>query len=146
MSIEKPCVWCGTVFEAVDNRTKFCSDECRRLRVNKKNREYMRKRAMVEKQCAYCGKNFSTKEEIIRFCSKSCAALNRTEKQTDRPMVKIKITKPIDVFPWMHPEVGNVYEAEKAETSKFLPAPLYIIASIGKHGLIIRAAECVEVV
>lgn len=60
-------------------------------------------------------------------------------------IVEIRITKPLDVFDHLRPEVGSVHKAEKMAISKFVPTQLYIIRSIGKYGLIVRQDECEEV-
>lgn len=68
-------------------------------------------------------------------------------QNTNEPpeIVEIRITKPLDVFDHLRPEVGSVHKAEKMLISKFAPTQLYIIRSIGKYGLIVRQDECEEV-
>ena len=134
---------------------KYCSKECAKKVDNRKAREKMKQNSTIEKQCAHCGKTFFTYADHIRFCNKSCSARARATqyggnveiKRRDCETVNIRITKPLDgVFPEMMPEVGSVHKAEKVEITRWLKRQVYIIRSIGRHGLLVRGDECEEVI
>lgn len=76
--IEKICLTCGKVFVAKDNRTKYCSAECRYRywRPGKKSVTKTKKETVVyNKQCAICGADFSTILPQQIYCSPKCAKI-----------------------------------------------------------------------
>lgn len=76
--IEKICLTCGKVFIAKDNRSKYCSAECRYRywRPGKKSVTKTKKETVVyNKQCAICGADFSTILPQQIYCSPKCAKI-----------------------------------------------------------------------
>lgn len=74
--IEKICLTCGKVFVAKDNRSKYCSAECRyrHWRPGKKSMTKIKKETVVyHKKCAICGADFSTILPQKIYCSAICA-------------------------------------------------------------------------
>lgn len=56
---------------------------------------------------------------------------------------KIVVTKHLNVYPEMQPKIGKIYDAIFS-IDTFEPGS-YIIPEIGKHGLLVRVDERVEV-
>ncbi len=76
--LEKVCLTCGKVFAAKDNRSKYCSAECRYRywRPGKKSVTKTKKETVVyNKQCAICGADFSTILPQQIYCSPKCAKI-----------------------------------------------------------------------
>lgn len=74
--LEKVCLTCGKVFAAKDNRSKYCSAECRYRywRPGKKSVTKIKKETVVyNKQCAICGADFGTILPQKIYCSAICA-------------------------------------------------------------------------
>ena len=74
--IEKICLTCSKVFIAKDNRSKYCSAECRYRywRPGKKSVKKIKKEQIVyHKKCAICGANFTTILPQQIYCSAKCA-------------------------------------------------------------------------
>lgn len=74
--IEKVCLTCGKVFVAKDNRSKYCSAECRYRywRPGKKSVNKIKKEQIVyHKKCAICSANFTTILPQQIYCSAKCA-------------------------------------------------------------------------
>ena len=150
MSYTLLCTECGNEFVSSFQRAKYCSAECSRKAENRRAREKRKLKSIIEKQCAYCGKAFYTYSDHIRYCNKSCSAQGRkmegAVRERQYETANIRITKPLDgVYPQMMPEVGSVHKAEKSEITRWLKHQVYIIRSIGRHGLLVRADECEEV-
>jgi hypothetical protein len=97
VGIHKLCKGCGKPIIVLTNKTKYCSDTCRRksyykkkplLRVICKNcytqfttrrstqvfccvqckNEYHKQDVMYENKCKYCGKTFSTTDSKRKYC------------------------------------------------------------------------------
>lgn len=88
-SIEKVCFTCGKVFSAKDNRTKYCSAECRYRywRPGKKSITKTKKETVVyHKKCAICGADFNTILPQKIYCSDICA---KTAHKNKKYMLKI---------------------------------------------------------
>lgn len=88
-SIEKVCLTCGKVFSAKDNRTKYCSAECRYRywRPGKKSINKTKKEKVVyHKKCAICGADFNTILPQKIYCSDICA---KTAHKNKKYMLKI---------------------------------------------------------
>lgn len=88
-SIEKVCLTCGKVFSAKDNRTKYCSAECRYRywRPGKKSITKTKKETVVyQKKCAICGADFNTILPQKIYCSDFCA---KTAHKNKKYMLKI---------------------------------------------------------
>lgn len=76
--IEKVCLTCGKVFVAKDNRSKYCSAECRYRywRPGKKSVTKIKKETVVyHKKCAICDAAFSTILPQQIYCSPKCAKI-----------------------------------------------------------------------
>ena len=74
--LEKVCLTCGKVFLAKDNRSKYCSAECRyrHWRPGKKSVKKIKKETVVyHKKCAICGADFTTILPQQIYCSAKCA-------------------------------------------------------------------------
>ena len=149
MSYIKTCAVCGTQFESVGKRAKYCSKQCCRKVENRQEIERRKRISTIQKKCEYCGKNFFTYSDKIRFCNKTCAANGRKiakvadERQYET--VRIKIISPLyGVYADLMPKIGSVHMAEKTPITKWSKRPAYISRSIGKHGLLVRQDECIE--
>ncbi len=76
--LEKVCLTCGKVFVAKDNRSKYCSAECRYRywRPGKKSITKTKKETVVyHKKCAICGADFNTILPQQIYCSAKCAKI-----------------------------------------------------------------------
>lgn len=74
--IENVCLTCGKVFVAKDNRSKYCSAECRYRywRPGQKSITKIKKETVVyHKKCAICGADFGTILPQKIYCSAICA-------------------------------------------------------------------------
>ena len=143
MSYLKKCAFCETEFESSNIGAVYCSDECKRKRKNIKQKEYALSHKTIEKTCKCCGKNFLTNCNAAKFCSRSCAGSMR-KSNNEKEKCRIRIIKSIPVFAEFIPKIGSVYEAEKADVGR--GQRIYIIRSIGKHGICVRQDECEEVI
>ncbi len=95
----KSCEECGTKFKAKDNRTKMCSDKCKRARSRWYNRERSKERAKLAKKkrslkdkkvCIVCEKKFTPYCYRSVTCgSKYCIRENRYRgaKYRDKPVL-----------------------------------------------------------
>lgn len=107
--IEKVCLTCGKVFVAKDNRSKYCSAECRYRywRPGKKSVKKIKKETVVyDKQCAICGTDFSTILPQQIYCSAKCA---KTAHKNKKYMLKICV------------KCGAQYKT-RHNTTKYCPA------------------------
>lgn len=107
--IEKICLTCGKVFIAKDNRSKYCSAECRYRywRPGKKSMTKIKKETVVyNKQCAICGADFSTILPQQIYCSAKCA---KTAHKNKKYMLKICV------------KCGAQYKT-RHNTTKYCPA------------------------
>ena len=107
--IEKVCLTCGKVFVAKDNRSKYCSAECRYRywRPGKKSVKKIKKETVVyDKQCAICGADFSTILPQQIYCSAKCA---KTAHKNKKYMLKICV------------KCGAQYKT-RHNTTKYCPA------------------------
>lgn len=67
-AIQKVCLTCGKTFAAKDNRSKYCSSECRYRHLhNIKTVAYN-----IQKICPVCGKEFTAKDDRTKYCSAEC--------------------------------------------------------------------------
>ena len=153
MSCKIKCIECGKEFEAQRTNAKYCSKRCKQNVKNRQNHETREKKANIQKVCEHCGEPFMAYQEKLRFCCRKCAARARAF-QYGNPVepikrhgetVKIKVTEVIPVFDDMRPTIGAVYEAIKVKDMNVAKSYNYLITSIGKHGLLVKADECVEV-
>ena len=148
------CVVCGKEMSGAGGR-KTCSDECKlewrrrsRNETAKRNYELLRSLPKKGRRCRACGKLFDAKSLSQANCSKKCARISATQIGALNPnakefeLVKIKIKTGLDVRPDMSPKVGGIYNAKKFTGPT---GATYVIPEIGKHGLIVRKTECVEV-
>lgn len=107
--LEKVCLTCGKVFVAKDNRSKYCSAECRYRywRPGKKSMTKIKKETVVyNKQCAICGADFSTILPQQIYCSAKCA---KTAHKNKKYMLKICV------------KCGAQYKT-RHNTTKYCPA------------------------
>lgn len=107
--LEKVCITCGKVFVAKDNRSKYCSAECRyrHWRPGKKSVNKIKKETVVyNKQCAICGADFSTILPQQIYCSAKCA---KTAHKNKKYMLKICV------------KCGAQYKT-RHNTTKYCPA------------------------
>lgn len=107
--LEKVCLTCGKVFLAKDNRSKYCSAECRYRywRPGKKSMTKIKKETVVyNKQCAICGADFSTILPQQIYCSAKCA---KTAHKNKKYMLKICV------------KCGAQYKT-RHNTTKYCPA------------------------
>lgn len=128
------------------------------------------KQELVKLICPQCGKEFYRTPGYLRqystytpCCSPKCRNANikaaRAEGHIQRgermraengelrlphTWVKIRITRPIEVYPELRPQVGQICQAEKYGPHTSLYRIGYVIESGGKR-INIRANECVEV-
>lgn len=128
------------------------------------------KRELVKLICPQCGQEFYRTPYYLRqygkyrpCCSTACKAAyikaNRIagklareehpraangELRLPHTWVKIRITRPIEVYPEIRPQIGQIYPAEKYGPPTSLSRIGYVIESGGKR-INIRADECVEV-
>ena len=148
------CVVCGKEMSAKGGR-KTCGEQCkwiwdqkRRSESAKRNYELVRSLPKKGRRCRACGKLFDANSLSQANCSKRCARISATQLGALNPSVKdfepvkIRIKKGLDVWPEMSPEVGRIYDAKKFTGQN---GATYVIPEIGKHGLIVRKTECVEV-
>lgn len=107
--IEKVCLTCGKVFLAKDNRSKYCSAECRYRywRPGKKSITKTKKETVVyHKKCAICGADFNTILPQKIYCSVICA---KTAHKNKKYMLKICV------------KCGAQYKT-RHNTTKYCPA------------------------
>lgn len=107
--IEKICLTCGKVFLAKDNRSKYCSAECRyrHWRPGKKSVKKIKKETVVyHKKCAICGADFNTILPQKIYCSVICA---KTAHKNKKYMLKICV------------KCGAQYKT-RHNTTKYCPA------------------------
>ena len=107
--IEKVCLTCGKVFLAKDNRSKYCSAECRYRywRPGKKSITKTKKETVVyHKKCAICGADFDTILPQKIYCSVICA---KTAHKNKKYMLKICV------------KCGAQYKT-RHNTTKYCPA------------------------
>lgn len=86
-TIREVCKWCGTeFFRSKAERTKYCSDECRRKgriasnKLGRQMRDYEETRV-----CEWCGKEFKRSVfSLARYCSKKCSGKGRAIKLMKR--------------------------------------------------------------
>ena len=99
------CAFCGREFVAVDAKTKFCSDKCRKgqanldkvlsaIRCGKRARSIKKNldtgfagkdsdgRNCYEHKCKYCGNTFRTSSQLTRYCSPECMRDDREAEKT----------------------------------------------------------------
>lgn len=73
----RPCAWCGTEFQPIKGRGRFCSRTCAgHLRV----KEY-RETLAPELTCPVCQTRFRAKSERSVYCSKACSRLQENARQ-----------------------------------------------------------------
>ena len=148
------CVICGKEMSGAGGR-KTCGEDCRlawrrkgRNESAKRNYEMLRLLPKKGRRCRACGKLFDANSLSQANCSKKCARISATQLGALNPsakefeLVKIKIRTGLDVRPDMSPKVGGIYNAKKFTGPT---GATYVIPEIGKHGLIVRKTECVEV-
>ena len=102
------------------------------------------------KKCLYCRKSFDTPTRSQIYCSQQCAAAARKgvsfqpAPRRAPEIVKIRMIKPLPVFPEFQLEVGEVYTAEK-----YVPVSganiTYIVNRDEGRRTIVRPDECEEV-
>lgn len=127
------------------------------------------KQELVKLSCPQCGKEFYRTPSYLRqygkykpCCSPACkgayfkAHKSANKIREERPRaangeirlphtwVKIRVTKQVEIYPELRPEVGQTYPAEKYRPPTSVKKPGYVIQSGGKR-INIRADECVEV-
>lgn len=86
-AIQKVCLTCGKIFFARDNRSKYCSHECRYRHLHKiKTTVYN-----VQKICPVCGQEFTAKDNRTKYCSAECRYRHlHPYKIKEKPSSKIK--------------------------------------------------------
>lgn len=107
--LEKVCLTCGKVFLAKDNRSKYCSAECRYRywRPGKKSITKTKKETVVyHKKCAICDAYFNTILPQKIYCSVICA---KTAHKNKKYMLKICV------------KCGAQYKT-RHNTTKYCPA------------------------
>ena len=81
------CEICNQEFEQKNSLQKFCSQECKKKSLSKRNSERRSKQRKKEfdkfektKTCLVCGKEFEVRQQYRKqiYCSKQC--LNKSEK------------------------------------------------------------------
>lgn len=128
------------------------------------------KQELVKLTCPQCGREFYRRPCYLRqygkytpCCSMVCRNANIKETRAGERIQKgahlraengelrlphsrvtIRITKQIEIYPELRPEVGKTYPAEKYKISTNKKRDGYVIKSGGKR-INIRADECVEV-
>ena len=120
----KICKFCGEEFEARDNRTLYCSDECKHEAYKKYQREYKQNYVPLDKRavktitriCPICGKEFTTSRYNKTYCSNECykvqAAIRdaaRTPNKAPAPRKKKKINSKGISFDKLSPEEKFFY-------------------------------------
>lgn len=103
-----------------------------------------------DKKCLRCGRNFQTRIRSQIYCSRACAdvahrGVDFAKRERPAPQrVRIRITRPVPVWPEFAVELGAVYDAERyqyCETGHIM----YVVARPGGRKTIVRDHECVEV-
>lgn len=69
------CAVCGTEFEALDVKAKFCSNRCKQA-----DRYARRKKPVLDVKCKRCGVDICTEDRRIKYCSDDCRTLARLFK------------------------------------------------------------------
>lgn len=104
----------------------------------------------LKKLCRQCHKPFTTRLRTQVYCSRACAdvahrGVDFAKRERPAPQrVRIRITRPISVWPEFAVELGAVYDAERyqyCETGHIM----YVVARPGGRKTIVRDHECVEV-
>lgn len=105
---------------------------------------------VLHKKCLYCRKPFDTTIRSRIYCSQKCSAAARkgisfqSSGRRASEIVKIRLTKPLPVFPEFQLTVGRVYTAEKYAGCSGANTT-YIVTRDEKHRTIVRLHECEEV-
>ena len=75
----KICKWCGNTFTAKYASEEYCSQDCRRLSLNKsfRDRYEPKPRDYKKKNCEFCGAPYETTNPKQKFCSRKCAKAYR---------------------------------------------------------------------
>ena len=105
--ITATCVVCGKAFVKTGNFQRCCSDECRRLHKNEKERATRNAQPATSNlrtaTCPVCGKTFTAKTVRAMFCSKKC---NRKFFNGQRKRPTLTKTCPV---------CGKVFETAREE-------------------------------
>jgi len=77
----RKCQQCGIEFEAQYRHTKFCSDPCRRVGRNKRERHATRRNKrrygkIILYVCKSCGSNFESCDKDRKYCSPKCSTMS----------------------------------------------------------------------
>lgn len=75
-SAPRSCLWCGTEFQPVKGRGKFCTPSCASLFNIRKYRD-----SVPERNCTVCGTKFRPASPTAAFCSKTCKLLEVNAKR-----------------------------------------------------------------
>jgi endogenous inhibitor of DNA gyrase (YacG/DUF329 family) len=68
------CKHCNKLFESYSRKTKYCSDQCKKLANDES-------RPVYEKKCVQCGIVFTTKKKNQKTCSQECGRKQGHETQ-----------------------------------------------------------------
>lgn len=76
----KVCIICGAPLPR--GRYSYCSDECKREGINRRQRSnHVKKEYLVT--CEVCGKEFISNKKNAKYCSTSCREIGLKNKKTD---------------------------------------------------------------
>lgn len=103
------------------------------------------------RQCPGCGNLFATYKVNQIYCCRECYLRAKNEnyipaqyRKKEAVPVRIRVPKPLPVFPAFQLKPGKVYKAQKRQCCDGIRAT-YIVTLDEKHRTIVRQEECEEV-
>jgi hypothetical protein len=106
---------------------------------------------LLYRQCRGCGNLFTTYRTDQVYCCRECYRRAKNEnyvpaqyRKKEAVPVRIRVPKPLPVFPEFQLKPGKVYKAQKRQCCDGIRAT-YIVTLDEKHRTIVRQEECEEV-
>ena len=103
------------------------------------------------RQCPGCGNLFATYKVNQIYCCRECYLRAKNEnyvpaqyRKKEAVPVRIRVPKPLPVFPEFQLKPGKVYKAQKRQCCDGIRAT-YIVTLDEEHRTIVRQEECEEV-
>ena len=87
-----PCECCGTPFKVTHPLRRFCSERCRRIVANRRNRAHRTEIATCPR-CATPFERTVTTKRLKRFCSLACHYEQRSADYRKRPDLKANLLR-----------------------------------------------------
>lgn len=106
-SAPRSCKWCGTEFQPIKGRGKFCTPNCASLFNIKEFRD-----TAPERNCTVCGTLFRPGSQNSAFCSKTCKMIVVNAKRRKAKKVENAVPRPAQ--PCI--ECGQPFVASRADT------------------------------